>query len=145
MANTATINRVRTAQRRGAALDGTNFMPKRQRKIVRKSMVRGYLANRAADARIGAENRMKFYRNLRLLKVRRRKIAAEMAVLAEMLGHLVREVRRVGDRYDRLGINETYFDEAVDMTKLAASAAGAAADEFASFSRARVWYSEEVR
>lgn len=134
--------RVRQAARTKAPLRDANFLPKRERKRIRKSMVRGYVANKVSDARIGAKERAEFYRNLRQLKMRRRKIASEMAVLADMVSGLRREVSRTGDRSRNVDIR--FVDEAHDLAKVAESSVGAAADEFHTFSRARVWFTEAM-
>jgi hypothetical protein len=140
MAALGTIKRVAAT---GKAAKGANFKSKRERKRVRKSMVRGYVSNVITEARVAARERADFYRKLRQVKLRRRHIARELAMLAEMVSGLRREVVRVGDRSRH--VDTRLLAEAVQLVKVADSSVGAAADEFWTFSRARVWYTEAVR
>ncbi|GGQ78477.1 hypothetical protein GCM10010166_55830 [Couchioplanes caeruleus subsp. azureus] len=143
------IERVLASER---PLREANFLPKSQRKVVRKSMVRAYLANKMADARVDRMARVEFYRNLRQIKLRRRKIAAEMRVLADLVSGLYREVIRIDDRHvgeirvnvggQRTGMDMAVVDEATDLLKTASGATSAAADEFDAFSRRKVYYTE---
>jgi hypothetical protein len=134
-------------------VQGANFMPKRQRKQVRKSMVRAYLSNRLAEAQVARQDRMAFYRGLRQMKMMRRQIAKEMHALASMVDSLRREVGHCEPRTMKTGSEaeialqkqtERLVDDASDCLKTAAAATGAAADEFAVFSRARIYYTEVI-
>ncbi|MEV7014108.1 hypothetical protein [Streptosporangium sp. NPDC051022] len=117
---------------------GTNFEPKRIRKAKRKMLVRGALGNIVADARMGAEDRAEFYRNLRMIKLRRRHLAKEMATLAGMVQGLVGSVQNVGNRNPEF--NARSLEEARDQVKAAYTSVSVAADEFQLFSRVRVYY-----
>lgn len=132
--------RVREVRYKKAPLEGANFAPKRERKQIRKSLIRAYVSNKVGEARVGAQERAEFYRNLRQIKLRRRKIAQEMAVLADMVGGLGREVHRVADRHRE--VDSSYLEEANSLVKVAMGSIAAASDEFWSFSRARVWFTE---
>ncbi len=138
---TATTKKVSTL--RPAA--GSNFQPKRERKAARKKLiskksVRGTLTNKVADARLSAAERAEFYRNLRQMKMARRKIASEMAVLATMVEGLQRETRRVMDRYNDIDLG--LVEEALHIVKKANAATGTAADEMHAFSRRRVYFTQ---
>lgn len=124
---------------------GSNFEPKRVRKAKRKKLIskkslRGELINRVADARLSAAERAEFYRNLRQIKVSRRKIATEMATLATMVAGLQRETRRVMDRYS--DVDAGLVEEAVHIVKQANAAVSTAADEMYTFSRKRVFFTQ---
>ena len=138
---TATTKKV--ARIRPAA--GSNFQPKRVRKAARKKLiskksVRGVLTNKVADARLAAAERAEFYRNLRQMKMARRKIATEMATLATMVAGLQREARRVMDRYS--DVDAGLVEEAVHIVKQANAAVSTAADEMYTFSRKRVFFTQ---
>ena len=134
----AQSGRVRKAAARNRPLRDANFVPKRERKALRKSMIRAYLANRIADARNGAADRADFYRNLRLMKMRRRAIASEFSALEDMVGNLLAAVYKVADRNTEA--NPRLVNEAIDETKVALSSVSTAADEFHLFSRRRMYY-----
>ena len=124
---------------------GANFQPKRERKAARKKLiskksVRGVLTNKVADARLAAAERAEFYRNLRQMKMARRKIATEMATLATMVAGLQREARRVMDRYS--DVDAGLVEEAVHIVKQANAAVSTAADEMYTFSRKRVFFTQ---
>lgn len=131
--------RVRQAAQTGRVVRGANFETKSQRKARRKRQVAGLMANRVADARIGFEDRMTFYRKLREMKLRRRAIADAMRRLAVTAAALQREVSRAADR-GRAPSLQCCVDEALGLTKEAAVSAAVAADEFYAFSRSRIYY-----
>jgi len=118
-----------------------NFEPKRIRKAKRKALIRGYVGNKVADVRSGVEDRAEFYKNLRMVKLRRRHIAKEMAGLADMMRGLLTEVQRTGDRHP--DFSSPTLHEAHDLVKAAYSSVTVAADDFHLFSRARVYYVKE--
>jgi hypothetical protein len=143
--SSARLKAVKAASGRGRPVKGANFVPKRQRKAARKKLVReysihGWAANKVDEVKAGARARADFVRNLREVKVRRRKIAAEMAALADMVSGLYRETNRIGDRVR--DVDSGYLNEALMTVKAASASVGAVADEFHVFSRARVWYTE---
>jgi hypothetical protein len=148
-------SRVRQVASTGRPVRDANFLPKRERKQVRKSMVRAYLANRVAEARVGAAERAEFYRNLRHMKLRRRKIAAEMYVLGDMVSGLHREITRTVDRHSTrasasdadaglLRAVERSGDEARELARAAEASVATAADEFQLFSQRRIYFTEAV-
>ena len=139
MSRNARLNR---AARMKSPLRNANFLPKRERKRIRRSLVRGYISNVWNESRVRARERADFYRNLRYIKLRRRKIAAEMAIFADMVSGLRREVVRLGDRTK--DVDSSYLDEATQLVKTAEASVGAVAEEFYLFSRARVWYTEAI-
>lgn len=117
---------------------GSNFEPKRIRKARRKALVRGTFGNIIADARMAKEDRAEFYRNLRMIKLRRRHLAKEMATLAGMMQGLLGSVQNVGNRHPEFKARS--LDEARDEAKAAFTSVSVAADEFQLFSRVRVHY-----
>jgi hypothetical protein len=121
---------------------GGNFEPKRVRKAKRKALIRGYLANKVADVRTEMQDRAEFFRNLRLIKLQRREIAAEMSFLAEDLRALSREVGAVEQRYPAVDLK--LVDEAHDLVLDAIKSASAAASDWFAFSRQRVYYIKEL-
>lgn len=133
---------VRTMRGRKPARD-VNFAPKRERKAVRKSMIRAALANKVADVRSGARERAEFYKNLRQLKMARRSIAAEMAKLAVMTSGLMDEVRHVEARYPD-GVPLGLLDETALLAKNAHASMSTAADEMATFAKKKVLFTEAV-
>lgn len=128
--------------RTGRPAREANFLPKRERKQVRKSMVRAYLANRISEARVGRQDRAEFYRNLRYMKIRRRQIAQQMQVLGDLLEGLYREVGRVPDRYPDADLK--LADEAEGLAARAAVAVETAAVELHAFARRRIYYTEAM-
>lgn len=124
---------------------GANFQPKRvwkaeRKKLISKKSLRGALTNKVADARLAAAERAEFYRNLRQMKMARRKIATEMATLATMVAGLQREARRVMDRYS--DVDAGLVEEAVHIVKQANASTATAADEMYTFSRKRVFFTQ---
>lgn len=137
------IRAVAPAKRgKGRPVKGANFQPKRVRKQVRKSLVRAMVTNKVADIKMGAKERAAFYRSLRELKMRRRAIAAEFAVLATMVDGLHREVHHVEDRYP--GVSLGLLEEASMLVKTARAAVSSTADEMQAFSRRKVYFTEAV-
>jgi hypothetical protein len=132
----ATENASRTRPVR--VVKGSNFEPKRIRKAKRKALVKGTFGNIIADARMAKEDRVEFYRNLRMIKLRRRHLAKEMATLAGMMQGLFGSVQNVGNRHP--DFDSRALDEARDVVKEAYSSVSVAADEFQMFSRVRVYY-----
>ncbi len=133
-------SRVRQVQASGRPLRDANFLPKRERKAIRKGLVRGYVANKVADARLGAAQRAEFYRNLRQIKLRRIEIAKNFQHLADRLISLYEREQRLEDQVG--GIDIKLLDEAIDAVAAAWKAVNEAASEFASFARQRVYYTE---
>lgn len=113
------------------------FESKSERKRKRKRLIRGYVRNVVADARINHAERAAFYKRLRVMKIRRRQIAADLRNLAIELDGVVGEVRHVEDRYR---IHYGLIEEPLGLAKQAATAASAAADEFYAFSRAKIFF-----
>ena len=147
--------RIRRTAASGRPVRDANFLPKRERKVIRKGLIRAALSNRVAEARVGAAERAEFYRNLRLMKVRRRAIAKEMFVLVAMVDGLTRQVDRVGDRLDHRPTQTpeeqaaekalvAAVDEALDAGQAAERAVSAAAGEFQEFSRRKIYYTQAV-
>lgn len=137
MATTATRTR-----RPVRVVKGANFEPKRVRKAKRKALVRGYFANKKADIRTEMADRAEFFRNLRAMKMQRRKIAHEMRVLADQLRALERDVANVEHRHPT--VNLAVVDQTHDVVHDAVKAATVAADEFFVFSRQRMYYVKEL-
>lgn len=137
-----TVHSLHAAPTRTKPLEEANFQSKKARKKARKSL-RGVVSNVVSDARLRHEEKAQFYRRLRLIKLRRRKIAIELSVLADMVAGLHREVLQVEDRMRSVDMG--YLNTAKTMVKTAYSSSDAAADEFHSFSRARVWYAERMK
>jgi hypothetical protein len=125
------------------AVSGNNFEPKRVRKARRKALLRGTVGNIVADARMGAQDRAEFYRNLRMIKMRRRHLAKEMATLAGMVQGLRDSVQNVANRRPDLR-DSAVLDEARQLVKAAYTSVSVAADEFRLFSRVRVYYVKEL-
>lgn len=123
------------------AVTGSNFEPKRVRKARRKALLRGVIPNAMASARSEWDDRAEFYRNLRMIKLRRRVVAKEMRAMAEMVRGLLTEVTRVQTRHSEMG---AVADEAHELVKVAYGSVSTAADEFALFARNRVYYVKEL-
>ncbi len=128
------------------AAEGANFQPKRVRKAQRKKLISkrslvGDIRNKAVDARLTARERAEFYRNLRQIKLSRRKISKEMATLSLMVHGLQRDIRHVSDRYYHV-VDVGLIDEAMHIAKQANAAMAAAADEMQAFSRKRVYFTQ---
>ncbi|WP_433501830.1 hypothetical protein ACQP1K_29470 (plasmid) [Sphaerimonospora sp. CA-214678] len=124
------------------AVKGSNFEPKRVRKAKRKALLRGMVGNTIADVRSEFEDRAEFYKNLRMIKLRRRHVAKEMQVLADMVKGLLSEVQRVENREP--DFSAATLHEAHDLVKAAVTSVSVAADEFALFARNRVYYVKEL-
>lgn len=124
------------------AVKSANFEPKRVRKAKRKALIRGVVGNAVADVRSELDDRAEFYKNLRMIKLRRRHIAKEMGVLTDMVRALLGEVQRLGNRHP--DFTAPTLHEAHDLIKAAYSSTATAADEFRLFSRNRVYYVKEL-
>jgi hypothetical protein len=129
-----------TATRR--PVKGANFEPKRVRKQVRKSLIRAAVTNKVVDKKLAFKERAAFYRQLREIKLRRRRIASEFAVLVTMMESLAREGNRILDRYP--GVSFGLLEEASLLVRTARGAVAVAADEMAAFSRRKVYFTEAV-
>jgi hypothetical protein len=145
----ATATRKTAAKRRSPVrpVKDANFTPKRARKaerkrLIRKGVMRGHVGNAVADARMSARERAEFYRRLRELKQRRRKIADEFAVLVSITAGLQRDAQHVLDRHP--DVDAGLLDEAMLLIKRAHASVGAAADEMQAFSRRKVFFIEMV-
>lgn len=138
----ATVKTASKPPRPMRAVTGSNFEPKRVRKAKRKALIRGVVGNMAADVRAGMDDRAEFYKNLRMIKLRRRHVAKEMNSLADMLKGLLGEVQRIADRYP--AFTAASLHEAHDLVKSAYTSSSVAADEFALFARNRVYYVKEL-
>jgi hypothetical protein len=121
---------------------GANFESKRVRKAKRKALIRGYVGNKIVDVKMEAADRAEFYRNLRLVKLQRRKIAQQMRGLCDQLRALEREVAAVEHRVPTVDLR--LVDETHDAVREALKAAVVAADEFFLFSRQKVYYIKET-
>jgi hypothetical protein len=145
----ATATRKTAAKRRSPVrpVKDANFTPKRARKaerkrLIRKGVMRGHVGNAVADARMSARERAEFYRRLRELKQRRRKIADEFAVLVSITAGLQRDAQHVLDRHP--DVDAGLLDEVMLLIKRAHASVGAAADEMQAFSRRKVFFIEMV-
>lgn len=116
----------------GRPVKGANFGSRRERKAYRKSL-RSVIANKVVDKQLDHKEKQEFYRKLRLVKVRRRKIAAEFRVLVEHLASLERDVNRVHTRVP--AANPAVVDAAVRLITQAVKAADETAAQFEAFSR----------
>jgi hypothetical protein len=130
------------------AVPGANFASKRERKRVRKSLVRAALANRIAEVRTGAAERAAFYRRLRHMKIRRIAIAKKMVDLSITVGALQAQLRRVEDRNNLTGKTVAEkkaladLDAALDLGRSAKGAVEAAAEEWQLFAKRRIYFTE---
>ncbi|QWF86077.1 hypothetical protein [Amycolatopsis sp. CA-230715] len=144
----ATARRRPSGKTKARPVSGANFerrtsgSAKSVRKQVRKGLVRAAVTNKIADKRMAARERAEFYRNLRQLKMRRRKIADKMARLTVVAQGLLNEVQHVEDRY--IGVDAGLVDETRMLAKAALSSVSAAADEWHTFSRKKVYFTEAV-
>uniref|UniRef100_UPI003F493B3A hypothetical protein n=1 Tax=Amycolatopsis sp. CA-290885 TaxID=3239925 RepID=UPI003F493B3A len=132
----------RRAPKKVTPVKGVNFEPKRVRKQVRKGLIRAAVTNKVADARAASRARMEFYRNLRTIKMNRRRIADELAVLDVMMRGVLRDVQHVEDRYTYADLG--LVDEVKAQVKAACSAVEGAADGHEAFARRKVYYTEMV-
>jgi hypothetical protein len=139
---TATVSDIKKAAKTKKPAKGANFASKRERKLVRKSMISGWAANQLTDAKIAIKERQEFYKNLRNIKMARRNIAREFAYLADLVHQLPADVRRIDDRYKN--VEPSYVGEALQLSKSASTSVSAAADQMWNFSRARVFFTEAV-
>jgi hypothetical protein len=139
--NAATRRAVRTAAEMGQPAKGANFESKSHRKARRKGLIRKLKRGDftlASMANTLADRRIKFYRDLRHKKIRRRRIAAEVQDLSEITQQLHRELLRLGDRVP--GLDKGLHVEAVLMMKSARASLETAAEEWYGFSRRRIEY-----
>jgi hypothetical protein len=129
---------------RAATEKDTNFETKSARKAKRKGMVRralnvrGAISNAISEAKLERRKRIEFYRKVRLMKDRRRRIAANLASLVTLVDGMEREVVQVGDRI--AGVDGSYLGEAYGKTKEARGSLAAYAEDWHAFSRARIYY-----
>lgn len=114
---------------------GANFGSKRERKAYRKSL-RSMIANKVIDKQLDHKEKQAYYRTLRLVKIRRRKIADAFRVLVEYLAALERTVNRVHTRAP--AANPAVVDAAVRLVAQAVKAADETAGQFEAFSRKSV-------
>lgn len=118
--------------RTGRATKDATFKNRRERKAYRKSL-RSMIANKIVDKGLDKSEKRKFYESLRLVKMRRRKLAQEMHAVVESLCALEREVNRVHTRVP--ASNPAYVDYAASMIRSAIKAADQTAADFEAFSR----------
>lgn len=139
--------KVMEAAETGKPLRGVNFSSKSARKAARKKLVRaamrtGGVRNTIANARHNAalkhRDKQDFYRKLRLIKMRRHKVADRMQEVATSLNGLAGGVRRASAR-------TRMADPAmVELTGMLVAEAVRSTDKVAadlrSFARKRVLY-----
>lgn len=126
---------VEDVARTGRPVADATFTSKRARKAYRKTL-RQVIANKIVDKGLDRREKQKYYQTLRLVKMRRRKVADELRVLSDMLGALARETARCHDRVR--ASNPAIVSYATETARQAASGLYATADEFAAFSRRTV-------
>lgn len=129
------VTKVDEAAKTGRPVKGANFGSKRERKAYRKSL-RSVIASKVIDKQLDRKEKQEFYRKLRLVKIRRRRIAGEFAVLVEHLAALEREVNRVHTRAP--AANPALVDAAVRLVAQAVKAADETGGQFEAFSRKTV-------
>jgi hypothetical protein len=137
-----------TSARPIRAVETANFEPKRVRKAKRKAraktLMRGYVGNVIADAQMEAADRAEWYRNLRLMKMRRRLLADKMAQLAADVETLKRTVDRVESRGSVPSSVRDTLDQAKAATSKAHQVVSMTAEELKIFARVRVLYVKAV-
>jgi hypothetical protein len=131
-----------TRSRPVRVVEGANFEPKRVRKAKRKALIRSVIANRVAETQANFADKQEFFRNLRLMKVARRKIAYEMAVLREQLRVLEQLVGNVEHTHPTVDLK--LVDETHDLVHAAHKVVAVAADQWQTFSRQRIYYVKEL-
>jgi hypothetical protein len=129
------------AKRPVRVVKGSNFEPKRVRKAKRKALIRGVIGGGLVSLRSEYEDRAEFYRNLRMVKLRRKLLAREMTTLSEMVAGLLGEVQRIDTRNPEAA--GPALDEARELVKAAHGSVSTAADEFRMFARNRIYYVKE--
>ncbi|GLZ43721.1 hypothetical protein [Actinokineospora sp. NBRC 105648] len=105
---------------------------KSQRKAERKTL-RGQLANKLADRSLDKYEKANFYKNLRLVKVRRRALADALGAVASEIGSVTRQIERVHTRVPDVG--RTRIDEALDASIWARKVADESASLLHTFAR----------
>lgn len=114
------------------------FQPKKKRKAIRRGMFAEAFKNKVADLEIEAQKRKEFRRKIKLVKLRRDKLATLMRSLDVMLGGLQREVVQLGDRIR--GIDMGLVDETNSLVKKASAAVGGASEDLGAFAKTKVEY-----
>jgi hypothetical protein len=131
----STTSRIDEAAKTGRPVKGANFGSRSERKAYRKSL-RSMVSNKIVDKQLNRKEKQEYYRKLRLVKLRRRKIAHEFRVLVEFLTALERQVARVHTRVP--AANPAVVDAAVRLISHAVKAASETAGDFEAFSRRSV-------
>lgn len=131
----STKTKLEQAVKTGRPVTGANFGNRRQRKAYRKTL-RSTIANKIIDRNLDREDKQKYYRTLRDVKIRRRQLVNEFRILVESLEVLQREVNRVHDRVPNA--NHAVIDSAWRVIGQAVRRAEETAAEFEAFSRRRV-------
>ncbi|MEO6087742.1 MAG: hypothetical protein ABIQ18_31985 [Umezawaea sp.] len=114
------------------------FQPKKKRKAIRRGMFAEAYRNKVADMEIETQKRKEFRRKIKLVKLRRDKLATLMRSLETMMGGLQREVVQLGDRI--VGVDMGLVDETNGLVKKAAAAVGGAAEDLGAFAKTKVEY-----
>jgi hypothetical protein len=122
--------------------EGTNSQPKRVRKAKRKALIRGTVGNAVMEVKTEYADRAEFYRNLRVMKIKRRLIAREMVRLDQLASELMGGVQHLAHRYP--DFTASSFDDALALCKEARVSVSVAADEWSAFARRRVYYVKEI-
>ncbi|MFD4677008.1 hypothetical protein ACFWNN_45345 [Lentzea sp. NPDC058450] len=123
---------VEKVSKTGKAVKGANFKNKRERKAYRKTL-RQVIANKAANKALDKEEKKEQFRKIKLVKLRRRKIARDWLRLLEAVQALASEVGRVPDRIP--GADPRFYGVASSFANDAAKAVAEKADQYAAFSR----------
>lgn len=116
----------------GKAVKGANFKNKRERKAYRKTL-RQVIANKLANKALDKEDKKEQFQKIKLVKLRRRKIARDWQRLVEVLQALSSEVNRVPNRVR--GSDPRFTGLASSLANDAVKAAAEKADQYAVFSR----------
>lgn len=127
--STATLDQV---LKTGKPVDRANFGSRSQRKAYRKSL-RSKIANRLIDHSLDSREKQQYYRTLRLVKMRRRRLINEFQLLVTTLESLRNEINRVYERTN--AADPTVIAAAWGAANDALSAADATLAEIAEFSR----------
>lgn len=131
----ATATDYKKVDESGKPLDKAKFRNKKERKAYRKTL-RSVVANKIVDKQLDRKEKQKYYASLRLVKIRRRKVADDMQALVDRLCALGREVDRVNNRVR--GSNPAIVAAASGLVDDAIKSARQKAGQYAEFARKQV-------
>ena len=147
--STVAKRKIEKAERTGTPDKGATFSAKgsrkSQRKAARKAMVGpvAFVKNKIADARLDHQEKQKFYKKLRMMKINRKNVAKAVRGVERAMLEVGYELQRAYSRLPR-SADPTVLQDAIALYNRAHTAIDNAATEHEHFARQDIYYTKQV-